>query len=113
MALSGQYIEQQRDSRAVKVAPNNQESAGQPGGLEWPGGHWMGCWEDAECLAGSRVAWRKTSRKEVAKQLGGQQVATGRRMSRRAPRAKKTAEGPGGVKQPGGRRVTGRMPNSE
>ena len=26
----------------------------------------MDCWEDAECLAGSQVAWRKTGRTEDA-----------------------------------------------
>ena len=55
----------------------------------------MGCQEDAECLARSRVTWRRPSRKEVAEQLGGQQVARGRRVSRRAPGAKRTPEGPG------------------
>ena len=37
----------------------------------------MGCQEDAEYLGGSRVAWRAPSRKDVAEQLGGQQVARG------------------------------------
>ena len=55
----------------------------------------MGCQEDAECLERSRVTWRRPSRKEVAEQLGGQQVVRGRRVSRRAPGSKKTPEGPG------------------
>ena len=73
----------------------------------------MDCREDAEYLAGSRVAWRNPRGKEVAEQLGGQQVAKGCRVSRRAQKAKRTAEGPGDVKQPGGHRVTRRMLNSE
>ena len=56
----------------------------------------MGCREDAESLGGSRVAWRAPSRKEVAKQLGREQLAMGRRVSRRAPRAKRTPKEPGG-----------------
>ena len=49
----------------------------------------MGCQEDAECLAGSRVTWRRPSRKEIAEQLVGQQVARG-------------AECPGGHREPRG-----------
>ena len=75
MTWSGQYIEQQGGGRTAKRAQGSQE--------------------DAECLARSRVAWRRPSRKEVAEQLGGQQVARGRRASRMAPGAKRTPEGPG------------------
>ena len=32
ITLSGQYIEQQEGGRVVRMAPNNQESAGQLGG---------------------------------------------------------------------------------
>ena len=61
------------------------------------------------------------SQKEVAEQLGGQQVIRGRRVSRRAPGAKRTPEGPlgslgfrhSGAKQPGRRKVTRRMQNFE
>ena len=84
----------------------------------------MDCQEDSECLGGSRVAWRAPSRKEVAEQLGAQQVARGRRVSRRAPvpfpgalltapDCRKYCWGQEGVKQPGGRMATRRAPNSE
>ena len=53
------------------------------------------------------MAWKTPSRKEVAEQLGGQQVTRGRRVPRRTPGAKRTPEGPGG------RRVIRMVPNSE
>ena len=79
----------------------------------------MGWQEDAEPLARSRMAWRRPSRKEVAEQLGGQQVARGRQVSRRALGAKRTPEGPGasssreGAGWPEGCRIPGSQKGSK
>ena len=49
--------------------------------------------------------------KEVAEELGGQQVARGRRVSKRAPAVKRTPEGPGG--RQAGRRAQGDQKDAE
>ena len=73
----------------------------------------MGCRKGAECLARSRVAWRRPSPKEVAEQLGGQQVTRGRRVSRRAPGAKRTSEGQRGEGRQTARKAQGDQKDAE
>ena len=100
---------------AVRMTPNNQEllAQGSQEDAEWPGRRWMRCREDAECLRGSRLAWRALCRKDIAEHLGGQQVASGAECPGGHLEPKGPQRGQEVVKQPGGCRMTRSAPNPE